>query len=64
MGQGSGVDLSCGVSHRCTSDPALLWHRLVAVALIQPLAWELLYATGEAQKTRGKKKATLGLQDS
>ena len=35
--------LSCGVVHRCGSDPTLLWlwGRPAAVARIQPLAWEL-----------------------
>ena len=42
-------------------DPALLWlwHRLAAVALIQPLTWEPLYVAGAAikrQKTKTKKK--------
>ena len=34
------------------SDPMLpwLWRRLVAAALIQPLAWELPYAVGAALK--------------
>ena len=27
-----------------------LWHRLVAAALIQPLAWELSYAKGVIRK--------------
>ena len=31
-------------------DPALLWHRPAATALIQPLAWDLPYAMGEALK--------------
>ena len=37
--KGSGV----AASYRCGSDPALLllWHRLVVVAPIQPLLWEL-----------------------
>ena len=50
-GGGSGVAVSCGVVHRLDSDPALLWlwHRLSAVASIQPLAWELPYATGVAK---------------
>ena len=50
MGQGSGVAVSCGVDCRRGSDPALLWlwRRLVATALIRPLAWELPYATGAA----------------
>ena len=39
--------MSCGVSHRCTLDPALLWHTTVP---IQPLAWEPPYATGAAQE--------------
>ena len=33
-----------------------LWHRPGAAALIQPLAWELPYATGVALKSGGKKK--------
>ena len=39
-------------------DPALLWlwYRLAAVALIQPLAWELPYATGAALKSKKIKK--------
>ena len=37
----------CGVGRRHGSDPALLWlwHRPVATAPIQPLAWEPPYAT-------------------
>ena len=42
----------------CGWDPALLllwlWHRLAAAAPIQPLAWELPYATGAAIKTIAK----------
>ena len=39
-------------------DPALLWFwcRLVAAALIQPLAWEPSYAVGAAQEMTKKKK--------
>ena len=50
--------MSCGVSHRCGLDPTLLWlwYRPVALALIQPLPWELPYAAGAALK---KKKVTL-----
>ena len=60
--------MSCGVGHRCDLDPVLLWLwcRLVAVAPIKPLAWELPYATGAAlkkwqkdQKKRKKKKEDL-----
>ena len=36
--KGSGIAASCGVGHRCNSDPALLWLclRPAAVALIHP----------------------------
>ena len=39
-------------------DPALLWlwYRLAAAALIQPLAWELLYVAGAAIERNKKKK--------
>ena len=49
--------MSCGVCHRQGSDPVLpwLWHRPTAVALIQPLAWELPYAKGAALKSQKKK---------
>ena len=55
---GSGIAVSCGVSCRCSSDPALLWLwcRPAATAPIQPLAWELPHASGAALK-RKKKKA-------
>ena len=42
--------MSCGVVRRCVSDPALLWCRPAAVALIRPLAWESPYALGVALK--------------
>jgi len=52
--------MSCGVGSRLSLDPALLWlwHRPVAVALIRPLAWGLLYAEGVALKRQkeGRKK--------
>ena len=46
--------MSCGVGRRCGSDPALLqlWYRPAAAALIEPLAWELLYVTGAALKKK------------
>ena len=52
--------MSCGVGHRRSLDPALLWlwHRPAAVAPIGPLAWELPYAMGVALK----KKKRLQLQ--
>ena len=52
--------LSWGVGCRCGSDPKLLglWHRLVATALIRPLARVPPYATGAAleKAKRSKKK--------
>ena len=49
--------MSCGAGHRHGSDPTLLlWHGLAAVALIQPLAWELPCATGVVLKRQKKKK--------
>ena len=53
--------MSCGIGCRCSSDLTLLWlwHRLVATALIRPLAWEPPYAMGAAlEKT--KKKIQIG----
>ena len=52
--------MSCGVGHRCGSDLVLLWLwcRSVATAPIRPLAWELPYAAGTAQKKRKKKKVS------
>ena len=51
--------MSCGVGCRHASDPALLrlWLWLAALALIQPLAWEALYATGVALKSKKKRKS-------
>ena len=50
--------MSCGVGHRCGSDPALLWlwHRLVAIALIGPLAWEPPDAMGVALEKAKRQK--------
>ena len=50
--------MSCGVGHRCGSDPALLWlwHRLPAIVPIQPLAWELPRATGTALRSKKSKQ--------
>ena len=52
--------MSCGVGHRRSLDPVLLWlwHRLVATAPIGPLAWEPPFAMGAAQEMvkRQKKK--------
>ena len=50
--------MSCGVGHRCSSNPVLLWlwRRPVATALIGRLAWEPPYAIGVAIKIPKKKK--------
>ena len=61
--------MSCGVSHRCSSDLALLWlwWRLLATTPIGPLAWEPTYAMGAAlekakrQKNKNKKNEELHL---
>ena len=48
--------MSCGVDHRHSSDPTLLWLwcRPAAAAPVQPLAWELPYAAGTALKKKEK----------
>ena len=53
-----GLRVSCGVGHRCASDPKVpwLWHRPEAAALIRALAWELPYAAGAALKKLPKKE--------
>ena len=63
LAQGGGKDpagsaVSCGVGRRRGSDPTwlCLWRRPAAVAPIQPLAWELPYATRAALKSRGGKR--------
>ena len=50
--------MSCGLGVRAGLDHALLWlwRRLVAIALIQPLAWEPPHAVGAAQEIATKKK--------
>ena len=47
-----------GVGRRHSSDLVLLWlwHRPAAAAPIQPLAWELAYATVMALKKNEKEK--------
>ena len=54
--------MSCSVGHRQGSEPEFLglWCILAAVALIQPLTWELLYATGAALKKKKKPKKSNG----
>ena len=48
--------MSCGVSHICGLDPALLWlwHRPAAIAPIGPLAREPPYAADAALKIKIK----------
>ena len=48
--------MSCGVGRRHGLGPALLWLwcRPAAAAPIQPLAWEIPYAAGEALKKNKK----------
>ena len=55
--------MSCGVGHRCSLDPALLWlwYRPAAMVLIGPLAWEPPYATGAAGKRPKKKDRTVAV---
>ena len=50
--------MSCGLGHRCSSDPVLLWpwYRPTATAPVGPLAWELPDPAGVALKIREKKK--------
>ena len=49
---------SCSIFRRCGLDLVLLWLwcRPAAAASIQPLAWELPYATGVAVKEKKTKK--------
>ena len=46
--------MNCGIVCRHSSDPTLLWlwHRPAAAALIRPLAWEILRATGVALESK------------
>ena len=55
--KGSSIAMSYGVGHRYGLDPVFLWLwcRSEAAALIQPLAWELPYATSIALKRKKKK---------
>ena len=50
--------MSCGLGHRCGSDPVLLWlwSRPAAVALIRPLAWEPPHTVGVALESRTNKQ--------
>ena len=50
--------MSCGVGCRQGLDPELLWlwRRPAATAPIRPLAWELPFTAGAAQKMAKRKK--------
>ena len=52
--------MSCGVGHRCGSDPVLLWLwcRPAAIARIRPLAWEPPYGAGAALEMAKRQKQT------
>ena len=56
--------MTCGVDHRHSSDPALLWRKLAAAAPVLRLAWELPYIAGVALKCKNKqtnnKQPTIG----
>ena len=52
--------MNCGVGHRSSSDPMLLWPDvMVAPALIGPLAWEPPYAESSALKKKNQKTKQL-----
>ena len=54
--------MSCGVGHRHSSEPVLLWlwRRPAAAALIRPLPWEPPFAAGTApEKAKRQKKKRL-----
>ena len=55
--KGSGVAVSCGISHRCGSDLVLLWLwcRPAAAVPTRPLAWELPSSMGAALRKKKKK---------
>ena len=50
------------MGHRRGSDPVLLWlwHRLMAVALTGPLAWEPPFASSVALRRRRRRKEMNG----
>ena len=58
MGPESGTVVSYGVGNRCSLESVLLWlwRGPAAVALSQPLARELPYATSVALNAKKKKK--------
>ena len=53
--------MSCGVGGRHGSDLLWLWRRLIAIALIRPLAWEPTYDIGVAPKRQKNKNKKIQL---
>ena len=56
--------MSCGVGHRCGSDLVWLWHRLVAVAPNQLLAWGPPYVSGAALKIDKSNNKIISMGDA
>ena len=58
--------MSCGIGHRRGSDLALLWLwcRPLAIAPVQPLAWEPPYVMGVALKKKKKKKIRITIEEA
>ena len=59
--------MSCGVGHRCSLNPVLLWLWPEVVVPILPLAWEPPYAPSavlERQKKRKEKSSSSLHHDS
>ena len=54
------VAVSCGVGHKCGSDPALLWLWCRLAAVVQTLAWELTQTALKNKKRKKRKKKRLG----
>ena len=55
--------MNYGVGQKCGLDPELLWlwRKLVATALIRPLAWEPPYPSGAALKRQTNKQTKKNL---
>ena len=48
--KGSGIARSCGVSCRCSLDPAWLWHRPVATTPTGSLVWDPVYEAAALER--------------
>ena len=55
MDQGSGVAMNCGIGHRCSSDPTLLWlwRRLAAAAVTPSLGISICLRCGPKEQKKG-----------